>query len=96
MKTVKIYSTPTCTYCQHAKEFMKSHNVPYEEFNVAADQDKRKEMIEKSGQMGVPVIEVDGDIMVGYEEAALSHALFGDTAATTNQVDDSDDMAKAA
>lgn len=69
---ITIYSTPTCTYCKMAKEFLSEHNVPFEEINVAVDIAKRKEMIEKSGQMGVPVIDVDGDVMVGYDQATLA------------------------
>lgn len=69
---ITIYSTPTCTYCKMAKEFLKEHNIPFEEFNVAADIAKRKEMIEKSGQMGVPVIDVDGDVMVGFDQTTLA------------------------
>lgn len=69
---ITIYSTPTCTYCKMAKEFLEEHKVPFEEINVAVDVAKRKEMIEISGQMGVPVIDVDGDIMVGYDQATLA------------------------
>lgn len=75
MKKVLIYSTPTCTYCNLAKEFMKSKGVPYTEYNVAADQEKRKEMVEKSGQMGVPVIDIEGSIMVGYDQKELASAI---------------------
>lgn len=75
MKKVEIYSTPTCTYCAHAKEFFKKHNVAYTEYNVASDAAKRGEMLEKSGQMGVPVIDVDGSIVVGYDEKILTELL---------------------
>lgn len=75
MKNVKIYSTPTCTYCNMAKDFFKEKGVAYEEYNVATDLDKRKEMVEKSGQMGVPVIDVEGQITVGFDKDALSHVL---------------------
>ena len=75
MKKVTIYSTPTCHYCHMAKEYLAEHNVPYEEYNVATDLLKRKEMMEKSGQTGVPVIDVDGEMMVGYNQAALAKAL---------------------
>lgn len=68
MKKVLIYSTPTCIHCQHAKAFFKQHGIEYTEYNVQGDLEKRKEMIEKTGQMGVPVIDVDGDITVGFEE----------------------------
>ncbi len=75
MKKVSIYTTPTCVYCKAAKEFMKERNIPFTEYDVAADLTKRKEMIDRSGQMGVPVIDIDGQIMVGYEEGALAQAL---------------------
>lgn len=74
-KKVEIYSTPSCHFCQAAKAFMKEKDVKYTEYNVAEDQDKRQEMIEKSGQMGVPVIYVDGEMMVGYDEGKLSEML---------------------
>lgn len=75
MKNVTIYSTPACTYCKMAKDFMTSKGIAYTEINVAADIEKRKEMIELTGQMGVPVIDVEGQIMVGYEESQLAAAL---------------------
>lgn len=75
MTTVKIYSTPTCPFCQKAKEFLKNNNVKYEEFNVAEDEQARDEMIQKSDQMTVPVIEIDGQITVGFDEAKLRQML---------------------
>lgn len=75
MKNVTIYSTPTCHYCNLAKDFMKSKNISYTEFNVASDLAKRKEMVDKSGQLGVPVIDVDGNIMVGFDKSALAKSL---------------------
>lgn len=75
MKNVTIYSTPSCTYCNLAKDFFKSNKVDYIEHNVATDLPKRKEMIEKTGQMGVPVIEVDGEIIVGFDEEKLRQSL---------------------
>jgi len=75
MKPVVIYSTPTCVYCKAAKDFFKANNIAYTEYNVAADLKKREEMIEKSGQMGVPVIEVGADIVVGFDKAMLSQLL---------------------
>ena len=74
-KTVKIYSTPTCHYCNLAKDFFKEKGVKYEEFNVATDLAKRKEMMDKSGQMGVPVIEIEGDIVVGFDEEEVTRLL---------------------
>lgn len=75
MKNVKIYSTPTCTYCNMAKDFFKEKGVAYEEYNVATDLEKRKEMVDKSGQMGVPVIDIEGEITVGFDKEALSKTL---------------------
>jgi glutaredoxin-like YruB-family protein len=75
MKNVTIYSTATCHYCGLAKDFMKKHNIAYTEHNVGTDLEKRKEMVDKSGQMGVPVIDVDGKIMVGFEETELAGLL---------------------
>jgi len=72
---VTIYSTPTCVYCKMAKEFFGEHNVKYEEYNVAEDEEKRNEMFEKTGQMGVPVISVDDRVMVGFNEEALTEML---------------------
>ena len=67
-KTVTIYSTPTCHFCQMSKEFFKEHNVPYTEYNVASDMEKRQEMIDKSGQMGVPVIFIGDEMIVGFDK----------------------------
>lgn len=72
---VKVYSTPTCTYCQKAKEFLKENNVEYQNINVAEDEEAREEMIEKTGQMGVPVIEIEDTIIVGFDKEALKKAL---------------------
>lgn len=63
-----IYSTKTCPYCKMAKEFFKSNGIEFEEIDVSEDQEKAKEMFEKSGQMGVPVIDIDGQIVVGFDE----------------------------
>ena len=75
MKNVNIYSTPTCVYCNMAKNFFKSNNIEFTEFNVASDIDKRKEMIDKTGQMGVPVIEVGDEVVVGFDEEKLKSVL---------------------
>ena len=74
-KKVTVYSTPTCHYCVLAKEFFKEKGVEYEEYNVGTDLEKRKEMVEKSGQMGVPVIDIAGDIVVGFDEEKVSKLL---------------------
>ena len=75
MKNVTIYSTSTCHFCAEAKKFMTAHGVKYTEHNVATDLERRKEMVDKSGQLGVPVIDIEGKIMVGFEEAELASAL---------------------
>lgn len=72
---VKVYSTPTCPYCQMTKDFLKKNSVKFEDIDVSKDQEVAREMIEKSGQMGVPVIDVDGKIIVGYNVTALKEVL---------------------
>lgn len=72
-----IYSTPTCPYCKKAKEYFKAKGVVYEDFDVAADEVKRQEMIKKSGGLAVPVIEINGTIMVGFNQAKIDAALAG-------------------
>ena len=74
-KKVIIYSTPTCVYCKAAKEFLTSRNVAFEDYNVAEDAEKRSEMVEKSGQMGVPVIVVGDDMLVGFNQSKLTELL---------------------
>jgi glutaredoxin 3 len=74
-KKVVVYSTPACHYCVLAKEFFKEKGIKYEEHNVGTDLEKRKEMVEKSGQMGVPVIDIEGDIVVGFDEEEVSRLL---------------------
>lgn len=69
---ITIYSTPSCHFCHMAKEFLTEHNIPFTDHNVASDMDKRKEMIELTGQMGVPVIQVNDQIVIGYDEDALA------------------------
>ncbi len=75
MKNVTIYSTPTCVYCNLAKDFLKENNVSFTEHNVGADAEKRSEMIEKSGQMGVPVIMIENDLIVGFDKEKISELL---------------------
>jgi glutaredoxin-like YruB-family protein len=75
MNKVKIYSTPTCPFCKKAKEFFKKHNVEYEDINVAENEKARDEMIEKSGQMSVPVIEIGNKLIVGFNEQELKKKL---------------------
>ena len=75
MSKVTIYSTPTCVYCRMAKEFFKKNNVQYTEHNVAEDETAREEMVRKSHQLGVPVIDIDGEIHVGFNRPELERAL---------------------
>jgi len=75
MPKVTIYSTPTCTYCNMAKSFFKANKVDYTEYNVASDLDKRREMIDKTGQMGVPVIDIGSEVIVGFDEGHIRTAL---------------------
>jgi len=75
MKKVKIYSTPSCVYCNKAKQLFKENNISFEEYNVATDEQKRNEMVEITGQMGVPVIQVDDEVIVGYDRGTLSTML---------------------
>ncbi len=72
---VKIYTTPTCPYCEMAKQYFKSKNIEYEEVDVSSDIKGAREMIEKSGQIGVPVIEIDDKIIIGFNKAAIERAL---------------------
>ncbi len=75
MKEVTIYSTPNCTYCRMAKEYFKDNSVPYTEFNVAEDSTKREEMISMSGQMGVPVITIGNNLIVGFNKPKVAELL---------------------
>lgn len=72
---VTIYSTPVCQYCQAAKEFFAENNIEYTEHDVASDAEKRQEMIDMTGQMGVPVIRIDNDVVVGFDEGKLKELL---------------------
>ncbi len=74
-KKVIIYTTPTWPYCHRAKEYLSRKGVSYVEYNVAQDRDKAKEMIQKSGQMGVPVIIIDSEVVVGFNQAPLDKLL---------------------
>jgi len=70
-KKVTIYSTPTCHFCQQAKEFFTANNVEYTEYDVAADQEKAQEMVTRSGQMGVPVIFIGEEMIIGFDEERM-------------------------
>ncbi len=75
MNTVKIYTTPTCPWCHKTKEWMMEKKISFTEYNVAKDEKARKRMMEKSGQMGVPVLEVGDSVIVGYDPKAIEKAL---------------------
>jgi len=75
MKNVKVYSTPSCPFCMRVKEYLKSNNVGYEDIDVSQDQDKVQEMLQKSGQMGVPVVDIEGEIIIGFDKDKISSAL---------------------
>ncbi|MEW5895906.1 MAG: glutaredoxin domain-containing protein [Candidatus Omnitrophota bacterium] len=75
MSNVKVYSTPACPYCRKAKEFLHENNIEFEDINIAADQRTAREIIEKTGRMSVPVIDIDGKYIIGYDEPALKETL---------------------
>jgi glutaredoxin-like YruB-family protein len=72
---IKIYSTPTCPYCRAAKNYFKSKKIEFENVDVSIDQEKAEEMIHLSGQMGVPVIVIDGKILIGFDQKEIEKAL---------------------
>jgi len=77
MVKVKVYSTKTCPWCHKVKEFLDEKKVKYEDIDVGADKKAAEEMVEKSGQMGVPVTDINGTIIVGFDKAAIEKALAG-------------------
>ena len=74
-KKVTVYSTPTCPFCIRAKQFLKESNVQFQDIDVSENHEKAQEMIKKSGQMGVPVIEIDGEIIVGFDKEKIKETL---------------------
>ncbi len=75
MKEVKIYSTPTCHFCHMAKDFFEEEGIAYTDYNVAEDIAKRTEMVAKTGQLGVPVIDIEGQVVIGFNEARIRELL---------------------
>lgn len=73
--SVLIYSTPSCSYCNLAKQYLSQKGIPYTDYNVAAQPDKADEMLRKSGQMGVPVLDVNGRVIVGFNQGEIEKAL---------------------
>ena len=75
MAQVTIYSTPSCVYCKMAKEFFTKNNVAYEEHDVASDQKAREDMVNKTHQLGVPVIQIDDNIVIGFDQKTIEDLL---------------------
>ncbi len=75
MDEINVYSTPGCPWCHKLKEWLKQKNIPFKDINVAEDQEAAQYIIEKSGQMGVPQTEINGKIIVGFDQAALEKEL---------------------
>ena len=75
MKNVTVYSTPTCVYCKMVKEWLGEKSVDFTEVDLSADAAKRQEIVEKTGQMSVPVIEIDGEYIIGFDKDKLAEAL---------------------
>ena len=74
-KKVKVYSTPTCQFCIMAKKFLKDNNIEFEDVDVSRDIKSAREMVEKTGQMGVPVIEIDGEFVIGFNREKIKQLL---------------------
>ena len=74
-KKVKVYSTPICPFCVRAKQFLKDNAVSFEDIDVSINHDAAQEMIKKSGQMGVPVIDIEGEMIVGFDKDKIKKAL---------------------
>jgi len=74
-KSVKVYSTPTCPYCVRVKKFLKDNSIVFEDIDVSMDQKRSQEMVDKTGQMGVPVLDIDGQFIVGFDKDAINKAL---------------------
>lgn len=73
--TVTVYTTPTCSWCHVVKSHLQSHQVPFAEVDVSADMEKAREMVTKSGQYGVPVLDIDGEIIVGFDRVRIDTLL---------------------
>ena len=75
MKNVKVYSTPTCPYCIRLKQFLKESNVVFEDIDVSVDRAAADEIVDRTGQMGVPVIDIEGELIVGFDRERVKQAL---------------------
>ncbi len=74
-KKVIVYSTPTCPYCIRVKQFLNENNIPFDNYDVSSDQVKAEEMMQKSAQMAVPVVDIDGEIIIGFDKERITRAL---------------------
>lgn len=74
-KKITVYSTPTCPYCIRTKKFLEDNNIAFEDIDVSENQEKAQKMIARSGQMGVPVVDIDGQIIVGFDKDKIKKAL---------------------
>jgi len=74
-REVIIYTTPTCSWCQATKEYLRAREIDFEEVDVSVDQDRAEELVEKSGQYGVPVLEIDGEMIVGFDRVRIDELL---------------------
>ena len=74
-KQITVYSTPTCPYCLMVKQFLKDNNINFHDYDVGSDRAKAQEMVQKSGQMGVPVLDIDGEIVVGFDRDRIKQIL---------------------
>jgi len=75
MKKVKVYTTPVCPYCYTLKEFLKENNIEFEEIDVSKDEKAKNEIIEKTGKLEVPIVEIDGEIIIGFDKEKISQLL---------------------
>ncbi|MBA4320077.1 MAG: NrdH-redoxin [Flavobacterium sp.] len=73
--SVKVYSTPSCPWCTVAKKYLISKSIPFEDLDVSKDREAAMEMVQKSGQRGVPVIEINGNIIVGFDQATIERLI---------------------
>ena len=74
-KSVKVYSTPSCPWCIRVKQFLKENNIIFQDMDVSVDKQAADEMVQKSGQMGVPVLDIDGEIIVGFDKEKIKQSL---------------------
>ncbi len=72
---IKVYSTEACPYCVSLKSYLDEHNIPYQAIDVGSDKQAAQEMIDKTGQMGVPVIDIDGEVIIGFDKERINQLL---------------------